>query len=83
VDADDNVVLVGSTQSPDFPVHDGFQMIKVDDGGSSGFIFKLDSGGSRVWATYFHSVTNTGGGACLMWRSMLTGTFMLLEAATH
>jgi hypothetical protein len=63
VDADDNVVLVGSTQSPDFPVHDGFQMIKVDDGGGSGFIFKLDSGGSRVWATYFHSVTNTGGGS--------------------
>jgi hypothetical protein len=60
VDADENVVIVGYTSSPDFPVHNGFQMQKIGTGGS-GFIFKLDSGGGRIWATYFHNIQNTGG----------------------
>jgi hypothetical protein len=64
VDADDNIVFVGYTGSPDFPVHDGFQMIKPDDSGAgSGFIFKLDSGGSRIWASFVHDTTYYSNGS--------------------
>lgn len=55
-DANKNVIFVGITGSSDFPVSDdAFRRRRTSL--NDGFIVKLDSNGSRSWATYFPNGT--------------------------
>jgi hypothetical protein len=51
LDGNSNIVFVGSTSSPDFPLQNATQ--NVYGGGIDMFIVKLFSNGTREWATYY------------------------------
>ncbi|UCE08100.1 MAG: SBBP repeat-containing protein, partial [bacterium] len=48
----DNIVITGSTASPDFPVTSGAFQPNYAGYGGDAFIVKFSSSGSRQWATY-------------------------------
>ena len=50
-DGRNNVIVVGSTSSPNFPISNGaFQTVNP---GYPAFVIKMDGNGSRLWATYY------------------------------
>jgi gliding motility-associated-like protein len=59
-DNQNNVIVVGESNSTNFPVSDGaFQPVNKNNPpltGSNGIVFKLSSSGNRVWATYYGGV---------------------------
>lgn len=62
VDASNSVIIGGSTQSVDFPVFNGYQMVIADStSNSSAYLIKLDSSGQRIWSTYFGGSGGGGG----------------------
>src|SRR5690606_33763959 len=52
VDNNANVIVAGSTESSNLPVHNAFQGRMVS-GSTHGLLAKFDSSGQRVMATYF------------------------------
>lgn len=50
-DADGGLIVVGSTDSADFPATDG-AFDRTFNGTTDGFVAKVDSAGALVWATY-------------------------------
>ncbi len=56
-DSINNIAICGSTQSGDLPV-DASAFQKRLNGDQDGFIAKIDSSGSRIWATYFGGSSN-------------------------
>ncbi|MFX0112921.1 MAG: hypothetical protein ACFFB3_00085 [Candidatus Hodarchaeota archaeon] len=51
VDASNNIIVVGTTYSNNFPVKDAYQ--SVYNGKSDAFIAKFAPNGSLIWSTYF------------------------------
>lgn len=58
VDAGNNIVIIGSTVSTDFPVTSGaFQTKKATGATNDAFVAKFTAAGARVWATYYGGKT--------------------------
>ena len=55
VDSDNNLIIIGATESNDFNVSpDALQISK--SGSQDGFILKMDDQGNRIWSTYFGGI---------------------------
>ena len=51
IDSDNNIIVVGKTTASDFPTKNAYD--NTLNGGSDGFITKLDPDGNMLWSTYF------------------------------
>ncbi len=58
VDAADNIIMTGTTNSNNFPVVGAYQ--GASGGGLDAFIVKFDPNGSRSWATYYGGSSSDG-----------------------
>lgn len=61
-DAAGNIYLAGFTGSTNFPVAGAFQGTNAGNGDA--FLVKLDSTGSRLWATYYGGSSDESGNSC-------------------
>lgn len=59
VDANNNIIVVGSTYSGDFPIKDAYQ--STYGGRSNAFISKFTPNGSMTWSTFFGGSTISAG----------------------
>jgi gliding motility-associated-like protein len=62
-DSNGNVFVSGTTESNDFPTQTAGTFFQGTFGGGQydGFILKFSNTGTRLWATYFGSLTDDGG----------------------
>ncbi|MHA2029010.1 MAG: hypothetical protein ACW99A_17405 [Candidatus Kariarchaeaceae archaeon] len=58
VDINNDVIVVGSTYSSDFPIVSGFEHPTEEYELLDGYIAKFSSNGSLLWSTYFGSMYN-------------------------
>lgn len=56
-----NIVIVGQTSSINFPVSSGAFQMAFGGGASDAFVVKLNSAGSRIWASYYGGSTDDKG----------------------
>jgi len=64
IDADDNVLITGSTASTDFPLQTltgAYNQASNGGGASDAFIVKFTNAGARLWATYYGGSGNDYG----------------------
>jgi len=53
IDSSNTIILVGSTESTDFPVHLAYQTSPGSTPESDAYLAKFDTSGIRLWSTYF------------------------------